>query len=119
MKNSFQWIFAIFLAAIAVMLIVFGIAGIAVALGFLMIPAGISFIVKGVQNLSRKSKPESALNINGQNKITINPVVEILIGVLLITIGVSLAGSFIGIALTGVAIYFLFYFLDKTFNKKN
>jgi len=117
MSKAYQWILTFVLLVIAGMIIIFGIASIAVVLGFLMLPVGIMFIVRGVQNLKNNTKSVITVNANDPKQITINPFVEILAGVLLFFIGVSLAKSFIGIVFTGIAIYLIIYFLDKTFNK--
>lgn len=118
MSNLFQWILAVLSFLIAITIIVFGIAGIAVAIGFLMIPGGIFYIVRAVKNLMNNTKTVITVELNRQNQIIINPFLELVFGILLLFIGVTLTDAFIGIVLTGVGIFLVIYFLDKFFNKR-
>lgn len=117
MTKAFQWVLVFISLAVAGAILVFGLAGIAVVLGFLMLPTGVMFIVRGAQNLANKSKTVYAMSSIEPRQITLHPVMEIGIGALLLFVGVSLAESFIGIVLIGIAIYLLVYFLDKAFRR--
>jgi len=117
MSNFYQWILAIISFIIAVTIIVFGIAGIAVAIGFLMLPLGILFIVGGVNNIINKKNTVIPIEFNQQDQIIINPFLEVLFGLLLLFIGVSLTEAFIGIVVIGVGIFLIIYFLDKKFKR--
>ena len=117
MSKFYQWILTIVTFIIAMTIIVFGIAGIAVAMGFLMIPLGFFYIARGVNNLIHKTKTVIAIEFNQRNQIIINPIVEVLFGILLLLIGVALTEAFIGIVITGIGIFLIVYYLDKYFKR--
>ena len=117
MNNAFQWLLAILSITVAVIIIGVGIAGIAVVIGFLMIPTGIYSIVRGVQNLTRHTQSIITLEFPERYQFTVHPLWEIIMGMLLLVVGFNLTQAFLGIALTGIAIYFLVFFLVNAFRK--
>jgi hypothetical protein len=108
-----QWFLPLISIIISGIILIFGIASLAVVIGFLMIPSGIYFILSGFRNFSNPKKFSNTLEYYKDTTITMNPLGEIIIGIMLLFFGIALSKAFLGIVVIGIVIYFIAMFFDK------